>query len=74
MHRVASSTVAILIKPNPLERSDCLKKVSCAKVKVMTSQADPLIINDCHFFNSAKLAEFLVQVTFLSTDAKAKDP
>jgi hypothetical protein len=73
MQRVASSTVDILMKPNPLERSDLgnNKKGSSGTEK---GRADSLVVNNGHFFDSSEPAEFFIQVVFLSANTKTKHP
>lgn len=73
MHRVASSTVAILMKPKPLERSDY--KCYCERQMPLFCGKDtyPLIINNGDLFNPPKSTEFFIKVTFLSTDTETKN-
>ena len=71
MHSVASSTVDILMKPNPRERSDCWERLDRHGAK-SGSQTDPLIVNNGNLFNPTKTTKFLIKITFLSTNTQSK--
>lgn len=70
MQRAASSTVDILMKPKPLERSD-YQYVSDKKTGGLR-RSHPLVINDGNFFYATKTAELFVQVALLSTNAQTE--
>ncbi len=66
MQRVASSTLDILMKPKPRERSD-YSLVSMFQV-VRSGFAYTLVVDNCNLFNTSKTTEFFVQVALDGTN------
>lgn len=77
MHFVASSTVLIRIKPKPRDLSDwCGAKWSRSdrgSNRWAQGKTHPLVVDNGHFFNMPKPAEFLIKVALSCADAQAKD-
>jgi len=73
MQRVASSTLPILMKPKPRERSDCWVCGQGLPPEVQANHAHPLVVDNGDLFDSTKTSKLLIQVTFLRANAQAED-